>query len=532
MTSKITVVLLIITSALFLSFKPLPREVAGAGIVEKQLEKEFEGQLFDIHKPMPPLQIDIPEEHLELPEGVRVYIGCVKICGNETFSTQFLEEAVQEFCDCDLCLKDIYCICSAIDRIYAERGYFLARAYPPEQTIEDGCLYIEVIEGKLGNVEVVGNRYYSTEFIQSYFAHLIGCPLQYDQFVRALLLVNDNRDLLAGAVFEKGREFGTGDVILRIVDERPVHLYLNGNNFGRDLTTNTRVGAREDWGNVFTDGDMFSIAEVIGFPVDALYFTDLSYTVPIGRDGASLGFEFLSSRFKIEELKALHLHGRSDIGTIRYNQALVRRRCWSADFFTYFDFKQIQNFALCHQSSFDKLRVLTFGGSVDAFDNCGTRNLLVMQFAFGIPRFLGGLNPIDPECSRLGGGGEFFRANLDYDLFIRAWEFKDTYYYVHASGQYSPNKLPQAEQFYIGGVDTVRGYPLAVALGDSGFYNNNEVRFPPPFFGDKCFCNNLLIKDIIQFDAFLDVGGYICGPPKVCVCVAQESESLYEVLIL
>src|SRR5579871_2652634 len=120
------------------------------------------------------------------------------------------------------------------------------------------------------------------------------------------MLLNDNTDLNAGAVFKKGKEFGCADVILRVDDHRPIHLYLNGNNYGRFLTTNVRAGGRFDWGNVIFQGDKLSIAEVIGFPVNALYFTDVTYTVPLNRKGASLEFAYLFSKFKIEELTSFH----------------------------------------------------------------------------------------------------------------------------------------------------------------------------------------------------------------------------------
>ena len=83
--------------------------------------------------------------------------------------------------------------------------------------------------------------------------------------MRALMLVNENTDLVVGAVFEKGKQFGEADVILRVRDGRRVHLYLNGNNYGKNLTTNVRAGGRLDWGSLFTQGDMLSVAEVVGF---------------------------------------------------------------------------------------------------------------------------------------------------------------------------------------------------------------------------------------------------------------------------
>lgn len=483
-----------------------PPPVPSAGVIEREIEKEYEAQPLEPDRQIPALQIDIPEEKLDLPDGISVYVSSLHLIGNESISDADIAACVDSYLGKELSLKAIYEMCAAIDQLYAERGYFLARSYPPPQAVKEGVLTIEVIEGRLGNITVVGNKHYTESFIRSYFSSLMYQPLQEKKFLRALMLLNENSDLMAGAIFEKGKEFGYADVILRVEDKRPVHLYLNGNNYGRNLTTNARVGARLDWGSLALQGDKLSIAEVVGFPVNALYFTDVTYTVPLNRNGASLEFAYLFSKFKIEELTSLHLRGRSDIATVKFNQALTRTRSLSLNVFSYFDYKQIQNFTLNHRTSFDMLRVLTAGMLLDHYQQGFGRDYLTVQFAAGIPDFLGGLKAVDSESSRAGGGGRFFILTADYDRIQHLP--KDCFLYVHASGQLSPSKLTLPEQIYIGGVDTVRGFPLAVGLGDSGYYCNLEFRVPPPFLAEKrVFRFKKKWKEVLQFDVFLDHGG-------------------------
>jgi hemolysin activation/secretion protein len=489
-----------------ISVAAIPPPVPSAGVVERELEKEYESKPLEQDKEVPSIQIDIPRETLKMPSMRTVFVRRIECKGNESISGEEINKWVEEYLDRKLSLKDIYEICHVIDQHYAKKGYFLARAYPPPQEIQDDTLTIEILEGKLGNIQVVGNKNYTEGYILGYFASLQDKPLQYEQFLRALMLLNENSDLRVGAVFEKGKEFGYADVILRVNDAWPGHLYLNGNNYGRNLTTNVRAGGRFDWGNVVTQGDTFSIAEVVGFPVDALYFTDVSYTVPLNRNGLFFEGSYLFSKFKIEELKSLHLRGRSDIATIKMTQALTRSRSLSIDVFGYFDYKQIQNFVLNHLTSYDKLRVVTVGALIDHYVPSQGRDYLILRLAGGIPNFLGGLKAVDRRSSRRGGGGRFFIFNADYDRLQHLP--KDCFFYFHGSGQLSPSKLTLPEQLYIGGSDTVRGFPLAVALGDNGYYLNFELRAPPPFLANKNFFKfNKKWKDIFQFDVFLDHGG-------------------------
>ncbi len=226
--------------------------------------------------------------------------------------------------------------------------------------------------------------------------------------------------------------------------------------------------------------------------------------VPVNRKGTFLEGAYLFSKFKIEELKSLHLKGISNIGTLKVTQALTRSRSLSVDFFSFFDYKQIQNIVLGERVSFDKLRVLTVGTLLDHFSQ--GRDYLVIRAAAGIPDFLGGLKAVDSESSRKGGGGRFYQLNVDYDRLQPLP--KDLFFFFHGSMQLSPSKLTLPQQFYIGGSDTVRGFPLAVALGDSGYYFNFEFRFPPPFLGNKMIPKvKRRIKEIVQFDLFLDHGG-------------------------
>lgn len=485
---------------------PRPPGSQSAGVIERELEKEYEGKPLEPYKEIPSLEIDIPEERLEMPPGIKIPIREVVIEGNESFSCEEIKKWLKGKFPGELSIEDIYKLCQFIDSNYAQKGYFLARAYPPPQTIENGVLVIRIMEGRLGEVQVVGNRRYTTKFIQNYFTRLQGRPLRYDDFMRALLLLNENSDLSAGAVFEKGKEVGTADLIIRVDDNLPIHLYLNANNYGRKLTTNFRAGGRLDCGNLLCNGDTLSIAEVVGFPMDALYFSDVKYRVPLTSNGAFLELAYLWSKFDVEVFRNFHLVGKSVIYTIKGSYALTRSRNLSVDFFSYFDFKQIQNFALGSLTSYDKLRVLTTGFLIDHYNPKQGRDYLNARVGCGIPHFLGGLKVDAPHSSRPPAGGRFIVFNADYDR-LQHLPY-DAFLYLHASGQYSPGKLTVPEQIYIGGSDTVRGFPLACALGDSGYYANVELRIPPPFLANKrFFMAKKSWREVLQIVGFFDQGG-------------------------
>ncbi|MBS0616159.1 MAG: ShlB/FhaC/HecB family hemolysin secretion/activation protein [Verrucomicrobia bacterium] len=481
-----------------------PPPVPPAGIVERQIEQEYEVQKIDPEKQVPLLEIDIPEKKLDLGRG-SLHLKKVVFEGNDVFSSKVLERKAKDYVGRDITMQDVQEICAKVQRKYNRRGYFLTRVYPPAQVIKDGVLKLTVIEGHLGDIIVTGNEHYSEKFIRRYLKRFQGKAIQYDHILKALFLLDENRDLEVGAVLKKGKTFGTADLIVRVQDKAPIHLVLDHNNYGSDHTPTQRTGARFDAGNIFTYGDMLTVIEVVGSPVTGLNFTDIIYHVPVNAYGGSLDLSYLLAQFKTDRIDDVRFKGISHIATAKFDQALQRTRRLSTDFFASFDYKQIQNFTSDVRTSFDKLRVLTGGMKLDYVDSLRGRNLITALVAGGLPDILGGSDATDPESSREGSGGQFFRFNatakrlqkLPYDCFLL----------LNGVGQYAFEKLPLPEQIYIGGIDTVRGYPLAVGLGDYGFYATAELHVPPPFLRDhKIGWMKKRWGDFLQFVGFLDHG--------------------------
>ena len=477
-----------------------------AGVVEREIKEEYvDVEKIEPEKPVPLLEVEIPEEQLDLDDGETFFISHINIKGNECLSSSLLQKVVCFYESRELSMQEIREICRKIQKEYVCRGYFLARVYPPEQDITDGTLILEVIEGRLGEITVTGNCNYKTSFICSYFRRFQNCAINYDKFIETLLLLNDNMDLTVGAVFKKGKTYGTADVVLQVVDRWPVHLYLNTNNYGSSTTTKQRTGGRLDYGNFLMNGDKFTIAQVMGTPIKNLLFTDVRYQIPLTRRGTNLLATYLHSQFDVGILNPLKLKGRSDIAAGKLTQAWKRTRRLNTDVYIHFDYKQIKNRALGKTSSFDKLRNAGAGLTFDWVDRLCGRNIGDLHLVAGIPDILRGSSAVDSQSSRVGAGAKFWIYYLDYTRVQRLpW---DIFLMLQGSGQYSVYKLPLAEQIYIGGAEATRGYPVATVLGDKGYHGSVELRTPIPGLKNcKAPFTSRTWKDILQLVFFYDRG--------------------------
>jgi hemolysin activation/secretion protein len=291
-----------------------------------------------------------------------------------------------------------------------------------------------------------------------------------------------------------------------VKDKLPLHIASDYNTYGSYLTSKGRAGLRVDGGNIAFGGDKLSLMEVMGFPFDHLDFSNAIYSVPLTANGLRMDLSYLYSGFKVNTLNALHLKGSSNIAGFRFYQAMHRTRRLSTDIGIGFDYKNLLNQQMSKTYSYDKLRVMALSGKLDYIDSFHGRLISDFNLFVGIPNFLGGLHAVDPLCSRKGAGGRFFIANLDVRRLQQLpW---DCLLIFSATGQGTLNKIPIAQQIYIGGIDNVRGYPLATALGDNGYYGTLELRAPIPYVGNYTlpFSKTRKWKDIFQFVFFTDTG--------------------------
>lgn len=485
-----------------------------AGVVERQIQEEYDVQEVPPDKEIPLIEIEEPKEQLRFSEHIYIPVEKVEFEGNTVFSSEKLLEVIQECQKSQYCMEDIRALCNKIRAYYIQKGYLLTRVYAPAQDVKEGVLHLAVMEGKLGKVEVEGNKYYQSKFIEAYFSSMLGKPMHYDRLIKALLLLNENQDMHAGAIFKRGETQGTCDLLVRVYDQRPSHLYLNGNNYGSHLNTVTRTGGRFDWGNLIIDGDMLSVTGVLGSPIKHLRFADARYNFLISKPlGIRLNLSYLYADFVDPSIPSLRLKGRSQIESMRFDIPHLRTRRLNTDYYLAFDWKKVENFALSQTVSLDKLRILRVGTKLDYLDSLKGRNLFDFSFAQGIPHFMGGSGVVSSKPSRAGAGGQFSIGNVNYKRLQEM--FWDMFLFFNVTGQYSPNKLPLAEQIYIGGVDTVRGFPSARGLGDYGYFLNLEWRVP--LFGlanRQVPFSKRLWKDFLQIIGFLDNGiTYLHGFP-------------------
>ena len=103
-------------------------------------------------KPQPPSPVPQP-----LPNQL-IQVQKIQVVGSTILSADEINALIKPFEGRSATLEQLKQIADKITEIYLNRGYITSRAVLPAQTITAGVIEIQVLEGKLGPIEVEGNK--------------------------------------------------------------------------------------------------------------------------------------------------------------------------------------------------------------------------------------------------------------------------------------------------------------------------------------------------------------------------------------
>jgi hemolysin activation/secretion protein len=405
-------------------------------------------------------------------------VKVIQVSGNTAVSQEEIAGIVKPYEGQELTLEELKKAALDIQKAYKDRGYFLAKVYVPAQTLKDGTVRFEVMEGKLGEVKVEGNTAYRTDFILSRFA---GAGkdgiLAYDMMQRSLLLLNEFSDLKVQSVLQPGKDIGTTDVVLKVEDKKPFHVGLDYNNFGNAYVGDNRAGLGVSYGNLASQGDLLNARVVFPFPSrNSNPFLQGVYVTPVGVNGSRLNLMYSNAQMSVgKELEILDIRGEASIYGLTYGIPITRTLMASSDFNVGYVSKSIRNYMLQQTTSKDELRELVLGYSFSGINGRG-RNMASINITQGLGEMLGGMKNNDPQASRPKSGDSFTKLNVDLARIQQVGS--RNYLILRASGQFTTEPLVVGELYSLGGYDSVRGYTQSEYMGDNGYLLSAEFRLP------------------------------------------------------
>lgn len=172
-------------------------------------------------------------------------------------------------------------IAEALQDWVRQRGYPLARAYVPAQTLEDGRVQLQVQLGVLENVQMADNNSTDVLGIQESMNDLLGHPVRRDAVETKLNTLNRMPGLHTEAQFVPGQQVGGTEMVLQVKQQQRFTGAIMLDNYGVEALGEERLALRGQWNNPRGMGDSLAVqAFTTVDPADHQY-AQLSYRTPV-----------------------------------------------------------------------------------------------------------------------------------------------------------------------------------------------------------------------------------------------------------
>jgi hemolysin activation/secretion protein len=421
--------------------------------------------------------------------GPRVAVRAFVIEGNTAVPAARLDALLADLTGRELGFCELQQAANRITRYYRERGYVLARAYLPQQDIEDGIVRIAIVEGRYGQVELHNRtRVVEPALRQPLAALRPGDIAHGGSLERSLMLLDEMPGVGAKGTLRPGAEPGTTDLA---IDAEPGPLAtgsLEFDNFGDPLTGRYRATGSIDVNAPLRLGDRFSLRGLTSNMHQRYYRT--AYQVPVGPASTRIGVAYSDMNYRIGgSLKELDYRGSADVRSAFVTQPLVRSRQASVNAQLTYENKHLQDrYGYFDIDNDKRIDLWTVGLSGNSQDSAGGGGRNGFSATVGVGHLSGndgvGMNAITHAH------GRFIKLNVSA-LRMQALGARFQLY-TQFSAQLSSRNLDSSEKFGLGGPYGVRAYALGAGNGDQGWQASTELRY--------------LAAPGWQFTAFADTG--------------------------
>jgi len=234
------------------------------------------------------------------PGAVQIFVRDIMMTGNTVFSDAEINEVTAPYKNRTLMTEDLERLRLALTLLYINKGYLTSGAIIPDQEVQAGVVAVHIIEGRLTNINVEGNRWFSTSYIHDRIELGSETPVRLEPLQDQLqILQQDRRIERINAELRPGDEPGQSLLNVRVQDKQPFHAIMEVNNYQTPLVGEIKgVGTLVD-DNLTGHGDPLSLS--YGQSSGAFPIVDASYALPMNRYGTTFSPYYRRYDFKLIE---------------------------------------------------------------------------------------------------------------------------------------------------------------------------------------------------------------------------------------
>jgi hemolysin activation/secretion protein len=187
--------------------------------------------------------------------GPRFEVEHYLIMGNSVLPPQTMAEVLTNIDGAfgtNVSFEGIRTVLAELQKAYHERGYVTVSLGLPQQKLTNATVKVQVTEGRLADIHVKGNRYFSSNNVMRALPSLhTNMVLNGPIFQAELNRANANQDRQIYPVIGPGPDPGTSDLTLRVKDQLPLHAKVVYNNESSPGTPDLRINTSAVYNNLF-----------------------------------------------------------------------------------------------------------------------------------------------------------------------------------------------------------------------------------------------------------------------------------------
>ena len=425
-------------------------------------------------QPVPSLSPQLPP--LQIPG--KITVSQFAVIGSTVFSPIKLAEVLKPFTGRPISFAELLQAQTTVTQLYFDQGYITSGAFIPPQTLQDGTVVIEVIEGQMAEIEISGLKRLNSSYIRSRIEPGIQTPLNQNQLFQYLQLLQLNPLIeRLSANLTAGTRPGLSRLEIEVEEAPAFFAQLSADNLRSPSVGSVRLQATTSHNNLTGLGDRLNVTYYRTEGSNTL--DELSYTIPLNSKNGTISLRHRRTSSEIIEDPFNELDIDTNFRTyeISFRQPIYQTPSTEI----------VLGLTGSVEESQTTLSDEPFPGSIGAEDD-GEINISSLRFfqeyAFRSTKevfvarseFSLGINVFGATVNNQAPDGRYFswRGQAQYLRLLAP----ETVFLIRSDIQLAPISLFSQEQFSLGGGLSIRGYRQDALLADNGMFISTEFRFP------------------------------------------------------
>ena len=184
--------------------------------------------------------------------AVHFLVSRYEVMGNTLLPAKVLDGVLSKHTGTNVTYQDVASGVKELQLEYHNRGYDTISVAIPQQRLTNGVFKIQVFEGRLADIAVTGNRYYSSNNVMRALPGLKTNIFLNSKLLQPQLdLANANQDRQIYPEIHPGPDSNTTSLMLRVKDQLPLHAKIEANNQSTPGTPDLRLATSAVYDNLW-----------------------------------------------------------------------------------------------------------------------------------------------------------------------------------------------------------------------------------------------------------------------------------------